>query len=204
MILNFRYSFSHPGNHCIFEPNKSHMQENSQSPMMPSASKNGFYLGLALIVFQAVMYLADIGNQSNLRYLSLVILAGGIYFFTLQFRDHVNDGYISYGRSLGYGVLLSVFSGILSAAFVYVLFKYIDPNMIDRMLLESEDYILETIKDEAQAEKAIEMNKMLISPGLIAIGTVLNNLILGLIISLILSIFLKREAPYNAFDKDTL
>ena len=76
--------------------------------------------------------------------------------------------------------------------------------MIDRMLLESEDYILETIKDEAQAEKAIEMNKMLISPGLIAIGTVLNNLILGLIISLILSIFLKREAPYNAFDKDTL
>ena len=179
------------------------MQENTQVSMWPSASKNGFYLGVVMIVFQAVLYLADISMKSGLSNFSLVILGLGLFFATRHYRDQVNGGFISYGKAVGYGVLISMFSGIITAAFVYVLFKYIDVTLLDKLLLESEEQLFEAFGDEAKAEKAIEMNKMVMSPGFLAFGTLLNNVLLGLIISLIMSIFMKKKQAISTFEKET-
>ena len=171
---------------------------------MPSASRNGLFLGIALIIYQAILYLADIGTNSAMNYLIIVVIAAGLFLCVKQYRDQEKEGFISYGRSVGYSLLVSLFAGFISAAFIYVLYKYIDLTIIDKIILESEDRILETIKDEAQAEQAIEMNKLLITPGFIAMGVVLNVFILGLVCSLILSIFLKKENFLKKFDTDTL
>jgi hypothetical protein len=178
------------------------MATNSHAPIMPMASRHGVFLGLALIVMQTVFYLADIRLDSGPGYISYVILIGGLFLSIRAYRDQLNEGFISYGRAVGFGVVVALLSGIISSIFTFILYEFIDPNMISKLLMESEAKLIEAGMAEDQLDMAMEMNQKIITPTFLTVIGIIGQTFMGLVFSLVLAVFLKKEG--NTFEQDTL
>jgi hypothetical protein len=124
-------------------------------------------------------------------------MISGLQLSIVNYRDKFNGGNISYGRSVRYGALVALLSGVILAAFVYILLQYIEPTLMDKLIIASEENIEKTVKNQAEQEKMLELNRAIMNPGTIALGSVINNLIFGVLLSLIIGIFTKRQSMPN-------
>jgi hypothetical protein len=176
------------------------MEEINKPSQWQYAAKFGLLLGLALIVFSFILYAFDIDSQGKIGYVNYLILIAGLAIGIINYRDKVNGGYISYGKSVGYGVQLALFSGIILSFYLFIFFSFIDPEFIGKMLIKIEDAYYDANMDEDQIETAMVMMKKFYTPASLSIFSVLGNVLMGLIFSLILSIFLKKES--SSFEDD--
>jgi riboflavin transporter FmnP len=168
-----------------------------KSPLLRHTATYGLYVGLALIVHSLLSYLLFDQQNKAFGYLSYLILIAGIVWATVQYRDKEKGGFLSYGDSVGYGVLLSLFYGIISALFAVILVTLIDPQFTERIM----DITRETLYEdgrltEEQIEMSIAMAEKFSTPPFILIFGVIVSVIVGLIISLITSIFTRRNKPF--------
>lgn len=76
--------------------------ENQKSVIKPSLTY-GLYLGVVLILFSLIMFLLDIDRESKLMWVSYLIMAGGLFWAMISFRDKINGGFITYGKAFGAG-----------------------------------------------------------------------------------------------------
>ena len=181
------------------------MSQSTYAPMMPSASRHGFFLGFALVVMQTIFYLADIKTDSVFGYLSYIILFGGLFLSVRQYRDELNSGFISYGRSVGYGVVVSLMAGIISSAFIFILYEYIDTSFLPRMLLETEIKLEDQNLPPDQMEMAMKINQKMFTPFAVSMVSILEYVFMGTLFSLVVAVFLKKEDEgFNSFNKDTI
>jgi len=106
------------------------------------------------------------------------------------------------------GIPFSEITGLLTYAIIisgtFILYKYIEPGMIDKMLVNMEEKLIEQgWKDEA-IEKMLGSSKSLMTPGILAVSQVFSVVLLGFLFSLILAIFFKKEPanPFYGVDKE--
>ncbi|HEX2860895.1 MAG TPA: DUF4199 domain-containing protein, partial [Lacunisphaera sp.] len=110
-------------------------------------------------------------------------------------REDSPGQYLSYGRGVGTGVLISLFSGLMSSVYNFIHFKFVNT--------EFADYQMEIVRAKweqagmgaEQMEKAEGMARAMMGPVATAIITPIMALLVGLIFSLIIAAFLKRPAP---------
>jgi len=163
-----------------------------KSPLLRHTATYGLYIGLALIVLALAGYLL---NKSFNILSTWVIPVLGIAWATIQYRDKEKGGFLSYGDSVGYGTLLALFYGIVSAVFVLLVATF-DPNYIER-LLELQRIALEEsgLYSEQRIDETMALSEIIYTPPLLFIGHILLSVVSGVIISLITSIFIKRNKP---------
>ena len=95
----------------------------------------GLILSLGLIIHSIVNYVLDIYDPGILnKLLSWVIVGGLIFFGQYKYRNDYKGGYITYGQSLGFGVLMGVVAAVVSTLFFIVLIKVIDTGYMDRIM----------------------------------------------------------------------
>lgn len=172
------------------------MEENNKSAVMPSLTY-GIYLGFALIIFSLILFLLEVEFDSKLTWISYLIMAAGLFWAMISFRDKHNGGFASYGKAFGTGFWTGLFAAIVSAIFTYFYVIYIDAGLIDQILLQAEEAILETnpnMSDE-QLEQALSMTEMFTSPVMMTVWAFVGNLVGATLLSLIIAIFAKREDP---------
>jgi hypothetical protein len=154
----------------------------------------GLLTGFVLVILSVLLFAT---NQYNggLKYLSYPILALGIVLGTLSYRNKSLEGYISYGKSMGFGVLISLFAGLVSGIFVMIYFKFINTGIVDDMMQKlGEEWANKGMKEE-QIAVAEKYARMMFTPTAMLIISVISNVFLGTIISLISSIFIKKDRP---------
>ncbi len=156
--------------------------------------KYGTLLGLVLVIYSLVLWMAGHALTQSLSYVSYLFLIVGLYLGIKTFRDNDSGGFISYSRALGVGTTIGLFAGILTGAYTFVLFKFLDPALLDQMRLLAEEAMYQSGIPEAQIEAASQMQKKFMQPGILAITTVFGNFLSAFVISLIVSIFVKKEA----------
>lgn len=172
------------------------MEENNKSAIMPSLMY-GIYLGFALILFSLILFLAEVDFESRLKWISYLILAAGLFWAMISFRDKHNGGFVSYGKAFGVGFWTGLFAAIISAIFTYFYVVYIDAGLVDQILLQAEESILESnpnMSDE-QLEQALSITEMFTSPVMMTVWAFVGNIVVATILSLIIAIFAKRENP---------
>jgi len=177
--------------------------ENQNSVIKPSLTY-GLYLGIALILFSLVMYLLDIDHDSKLMWVSYIIMAGGLFWAMISFRDKINGGFVTYGKAFGTGFWTGLFAAIIGTAFTYIYVTMIDPGMIEEILLKAEEQILDSspnMSDE-QLEQALSMTEKFTSPIMITIWGFVANVIFATILSLIIAIFVKREGTIEIVEEE--
>ncbi|AFD06049.1 DUF4199 domain-containing protein [Solitalea canadensis] len=155
----------------------------------------GLYMGLGLMAFSLIMYMLAIPLDSKLHYVQYLIYFVVIWFGIKHHRDQDLGGYISYGRGLGCGTLIAGVAGIIMGIYTFILFKYIDPDLVNQIFAAQEKQMLDSGQSQEQVDKMINMSKGFMQPwmmGLIVVPTVIFS---GFILSLIVSAVHKKEQP---------
>lgn len=176
------------------------MESNSKPTMFQTTLTWGLITGFAGIVYTLILYFADLLSNQVASYAGVIISILGIYLGTKAFRDQGQDGYITYGKALGTGVLISLFAAILSVIFMVILYTVIDPELPNRLVAESQDKMIERGMSEDQVEQGMEMANRLFIPMAI-LGGLFMGVLMGFIISLITSAILKKDQG-DSFTRD--
>jgi hypothetical protein len=151
----------------------------------------GAYVGGALIIVSLLSYITGLYYGNPILLLQYFVLIMGIHMGTTRFRDQYNDGVISYGKILITGVLIVFWGALIYGVYVYVLHK-IDPNLIKQYVLSIQKAFNKSFSEE-QAKTIIRFYDTFITPFMMALGEIIGKTITGIVFSLIIAIFIKKE-----------
>jgi len=165
---------------------------------------HGLIIGLILIVMSAIVGIFKIDALGLFRFLNWAVLIGAVYYSTKTWRDQYCDGLIKYSQALGFGVRVMFFASIIYGFYIVIYMNWLNPAIVgENMIATEEAYYLMGFTDE-QIEQSMEFIRRVIqSPGWQMFTTVIGTTFTGLVISLIVSIFVKKEGdPFqSAMDK---
>ncbi len=161
--------------------------------MAGPAFQFGLLIAAGLIILSLIMYVAGMITANWISYVGYAILLGGLIFGTLRFRDEYSGGFISYGRALGFGTLVSFFAALISAVFSYLFYTVLAPDALNELRIAAEINILETTPNitDQQLDLAIKM----VNPLMMALTYLFSYTFVGFVFSLVTAAFLKRKDP---------
>jgi hypothetical protein len=172
-----------------------------KSTFWKSAMVYGLYLALVLTLFSVILYVTGLILNPKLGYISIVLTIAGIVFAQITYRNKELNGAITYGQSLGFGVAIMLFAGIVTALYTLVLYTFIDPSLIDQTKAIQEEAMLAKNLTQDQVDAAMAITSKMMTPAIMSIMGLLGSVFSGTIISLITSIFVKKQPNLDAFDE---
>lgn len=172
--------------------------EQTQPSLFKYSINYGLITGLILVVYSLLLYFTNLNLDQTMGYISFLILAACIFFTGKHYRDSVLHGSIAYAQALGLGVLVGVFASVLLGFFSYLELKFIDPSIIDKQLELTQQKMVEKGLNEEQLEMAMKVTKQWMTPAMSFIISIFSFAFISLIISLITSIFIRKDT--NPFD----
>ena len=152
--------------------------------------KYGFYTAIACLVVGIMFSLVLQGGDSGLN---IFILSAGVAYGMLEFRRG-NYDVLSYGQAFNLGMIVSVVSGLclglLSAISAFLLTQ--------KELAKVKDMYMHQLETQGYGEKELEAVKPMLnfffSPTGAFLGTVFVWALLGLVITALLGLFMRRKA----------
>lgn len=163
----------------------------------PSAGQSALYyaliLAVVLILTHLVMYLLDQSKETLGMIISTVIFIGAIIYVQLDYRNKKCGGFISYGRAVKIGFLSILFASVMMAVYMFIYLSYINPGEMQQALIDGQQQIYNMGMDPDGEASALKMQEMIHTPLVYAIGTIFGYAIMGIVVSLITSIFIKKE-----------
>lgn len=158
----------------------------------------GIILGIILVLYSVILYAFGQLLNQGLTWVSYILMIGVIFYGAKTIRDTACDGVMSYGRALGTGTLISVYGAVIVALYTYILYSFIDTELINSIIELMEEKLLEQGIPDDQIETIVNMQKKFTTPSMISVMTVPSFAFFGFIISLITSIFVKKAGnPFN-------
>ncbi len=154
------------------------------------------YIGGANIILALLFWAINLSSTSIGQYLTYFILLFGIIIGTVAFRNNQLGGSITYGKAFTSGLLISVFTSIILGFFAFVLFKFIDPAILEEVKELGVNKMLES--NPNLTEEQIDMASSFYTPGWMTFFSIVGNILVGLLLSLIAAVFLKKTD--NSFD----
>jgi hypothetical protein len=154
---------------------------------------NGIILGLAGIVYSLVMFFLDLSLNKTQGYIFIAVEAVLLFFLLKSYRDNHKHGMITYGESFGAGVVISLYYSVIMAVFIYLLYSVIDPGLIQKQLAMAEEIMQKKGLPEASVEMGMKIQEKIMKPALISGISILGNMVWGVVLSLLVSIFIKKE-----------
>jgi hypothetical protein len=168
--------------------------ENNRSLYWNTAMKWGLFIALALVVESLAFYFAGKTGNPAEGWLQYPIVIGGLVWASLSYRKQLPEkAPFSYGNSLGFGVVTMMFTSIVMAVYAFLMYGFIDPELLDKMILTAEERLLESGLSESLVEQQISITKTFMTPGFMAFSQIFSWIFTGFLISLITSIFLRKK-----------
>jgi hypothetical protein len=154
---------------------------------------NGLILGLIGVVYTLVMYFLDLTFNKVQGYVFLLILIVTLFYLVKSYRDNYLHGYIDYGKAVGSGVVIFLYFAIISAIFIYLLYKVIDTGLMAKSLAYSEEILLKKGFSQEVIDAGMKFQKKIMKPEIMVLMGLFVNMFTGTIMSLIVGIFVKKE-----------
>jgi hypothetical protein len=154
---------------------------------------NGLILGLTGVVYSLVMYFLDLTFNQVQGYVYMVVQIALLYFLMKSYRDNFMHGQITYGQSVGAGVVIILYSAILTAIFTYLLYTVIDSGLTEKQLAFVEEKMMEKGIPQEAVDAGMAIQRKIMKPEIMAPFSILGSMFFGTILSLIVSIFIKKE-----------
>jgi hypothetical protein len=175
------------------------MEDNTNLTTRSTGIKYGLYYGLVSVALFMVSNIGDIDQQSGwFRVVSSLIFVAFIYLAHKYYKDNGNS-YMSYGQGVGIGFWLSMVSGVISSVFMFIYLKFIDDTMLQKIKDKAIYDMEERGMTDEQIDQAMGFTSMFMSPGAMLVFGILGAIFMGLIISLIVTIFTQKKdmsAPF--------
>ena len=162
------------------------------TPIWKNAFTHGLILGLGLTITTIMLYATDMMFNPSMSLLYYIVIVAVIVLGTKK-QKAIDEGELSYGKALGTGTVISVAGAIIFSMFFYILYTYIDSGLIDKYLYVIEESLTQQGYTDSEIETSMNAVKMISSPALLAFGNLFNYSLIGFVLSLITSIFLKSR-----------
>ena len=188
--------------------------ESNKTGSFKLAMTYGLYFGLISVILSVIIWAANLMEYMGLfgsvllAIFQLILLVFLLVYFTKLYRDNELDRKITFGQAFVFGVLIVVFSTIISSLYSYIFNKYIDPDYVHRVMTMMQDKTYQWMSSKGVSDDQIEAamqkfeEKGIPSPIETLIASVEFGLIGGGIMSLISSAIVKKNANNeDAFDE---
>lgn len=157
----------------------------------------GIILGLISVGLSVLTYMFDLTFRTWIMWPTILINIVILYLLLRSYRDHYNNGYITYGKSVGAGVIISLYAMIISAIYIYVLYAFIDPGLTEKSLAFAEERIRTRMAarglPEGSLDSMMARQAKMMTPWFTSLMAVINGVFTGLIMSLIVSLFVMKS-----------
>ncbi len=174
-------------------------ESQNKTSLFGNALTYGLYTAAAYVMVSLLYYALDIYRITWLNYLSYIILIAGIVLATINFRDKINGGFISYGKAFLTGLYISLLTGIIFALYTWVYYTYIHPNGIRELIELTEQAMVDRGMSDDMIDTQLEMSARFMKMPLLNIVAFVGMFVWGIIFSLITSAFLKKnDDSFNA------
>ena len=180
------------------------MENSSYKKTIEPALLYGGIIGGVSVLHSIILYTLDASFSVYAQvsgYLMPIILISVVLYL---YRNEYRGGYMTYSQSLGAGSLFMVVAGIIVAVYMFIFLKYLDPDYIKLVVQMQEEKLIAKGMDEAMIEQSMEFTEKMRSAGAMAVMAFLFTAFFGVIITLIVSIFLKKEPkdPFAAVEEN--
>ncbi|MDZ7738366.1 MAG: DUF4199 domain-containing protein [Bacteroidales bacterium] len=153
----------------------------------------GVILGLLGIIWTLMLWFFDQTTNQTLSMVFYVVIIAGLFLGIRSYRDKYLNGFITYGQSLGAGVIIMLYYSVIMAVFTFLLYKFIDPNLLDKTLALAEEQLADRGMSEGMIEQSMQIQKKIMTPVVMSVSFIFGGVFVGTILSLIISLFTKRE-----------
>jgi len=154
---------------------------------------NGLILGLIGIVYTLVLYFLGLSTNKSLGYVFFFIQIFVLFFLVRSYRDNYLYGYITFGKAVGAGVVICLYCSVIASIFTYILYKFIDTGLIDKMIALSEEASLKRGFSQEQIDLGMKFTRKIMTPPVLAFFSLAGGVFFGTIMSLITAIFVRKE-----------
>lgn len=174
----------------------------------------GIYLAGVSIVISVLIWatnlleLLGLFGSSLIGIVQLAIIVILVLYFTKLYRNNQLEGKITFGQAFTFGVLIVVFSTIISSLYQYIFNKFIDPEYTHRVMTMMQDKTYQWMSGKGLTEEQIDSamkkfeDKGIPSPLEALKSSMIFGLIGGAIMSLISSAIVKKNVTNeDAFDE---
>ena len=156
-------------------------------------------LTIATTVFQLLLFFTGLQTEhlatgQYVQWFGVAIDAVVLWLGIRAVRDEHPGGTLTYGRRVGAGVVISLYSGLMSAVYTYLHVKFINVN--------SAEYTIDMLRGkwaaaglgEPQMAQAEKMTRMMLAPGVQAMLVPVFTVIVGTLLSLIIAALIADAA----------
>ena len=173
--------------------------EQTKSQRIKVAMNHGLVVGLILSTMSALVWIAKVEASGLFQYLNWAVMIGSVYYSIKTWRDQYCEGYIRYSQALGFGVRVMFFASIIYGFYNMIFLSWMSPESLDQTLAVIEEGYYEMGFTDAQIEQFMSMAGKMRTPGWQAFSAIIGTTFVGFLISLIVSIFVKKEGdPFQS------
>jgi Ca2+/Na+ antiporter len=171
--------------------------------MKPVILRHGLYAGLAILLLTAIHFYVVMPNASwetseFAGYLTMILSMIFVFMGIRYYRDHVNDGFLSFKEGLKLGALIVLAPAVCFGLFDVLYTEVINPSWGDEYF----GYYVEKIKASTPADRVeeelqkLQKNKDLFSNPFIQFALMFVTVyVIGIIVTVISALTLRRNKP---------
>ena len=190
------FAYFHPRKNPFNVFNTNNMEEKNRAPFLKPALIYGAILGFVGIVLTLVFYFLGLSFKSWTVYVSLAVGIAVLTYCLIAYRNEYMGGYANYGRLFLMALAIGFVSGILSAAFSYLLYTVIDPELIEKTKIFAQERIMNNSRiPESMHDDLFERIEKSTSIPRIVRRSIVSPTIFYAIVGLIIAAFVKKEEP---------
>jgi len=164
--------------------------------MLSRELRYGFIAGFITLLWMACGYVLRWQEQEIGRYapfLSLIILIAATYITILHKRDKDGGGGITFKDAFIAGISVSFVVGLLVGIFLMIYTQYVNPNYVNEVVKQTEEYLKTQKATQEQIDKAIEGTRATYSAfGQLTYG-IGTTMLTGVLITLVCAAVMRRE-----------
>jgi hypothetical protein len=154
---------------------------------------NGLILALEGVAFSLILYFLDLSLNKSAGYINIPIQLALLFFLLKAYRDNYMHGQITFGQAFGAGVVIFVYASIIMAIYTYLLWAVIDPGLVKKSLAVSEEAMMNKGIPQASIDAGMVFTAKIMKPGIMSVFTIFGSMFFGVIYSLLVSIFVRKE-----------
>lgn len=160
----------------------------------------GFLFGLASVVLGVIMYVTNSHVSPHWAY-AVLTYALFIFFIVWGIRAFKteNEGFLSLGQAIKIGIGIALIAALITSAWTLLLSEVLEPDYMEQMSAVQREAMLEQNPNmtEEQLVMAEEWGAKFQSPWIMIPVSLIGNIFVGLIISLIVGLVMRQKRPYE-------
>lgn len=170
------------------------MEEKASAPFWKPALIYGVILGVVGIVLSLVFYFLNLLTASWVNWFSLVVTIAVMVYCLIAYRNEYLGGFASFGQIFLMGLVIGIIASIIGAAYNYILYTMIDPDLVEKIRLAAEEKIISNPRiPENMYDDILEKMENRITVTRMTVMALIAGPIVNAVLSLIIAAFVKKE-----------